>query len=100
MARKEREEDPHQPFKLETVWKACQKFKDKIKRKVDSFQIDNTTLVAYLMKKCGTYYKEMNIFARKILLRCHNDKATVCLKYIQGGVANLRADKLSRDMKA
>ena len=33
-------------LELETLWKACQQFRERIKWKVNSFKIDNTTTVS------------------------------------------------------
>ena len=67
---------------LETVWKACQQFREEIKGKVVSFQIDYTMPVSYLQKDGDIHCWELNGLASKILLRCHRDAVTVCLKYI------------------
>ena len=49
-------------LKLETVWKACNKFESDIKWKATSFQIDNRTAVAYLMKG-GTRCRQLDQLA-------------------------------------
>ena len=41
----------------ETVWKACQQFREEIKGKVVTFQIDNTTMVSYLWMEDGTHWE-------------------------------------------
>ena len=38
-------------LKVETVWTACQRFKESLRGKTVSFQIDNSTAVAYLLKE-------------------------------------------------
>ena len=47
-------------LKLEVIWKACQRFEKEIKGKGVSFRIDDTTIVAYLMKDGGAYCRELN----------------------------------------
>ena len=86
-------------LELETVWIAYQRFEESLTGKTVSFQIDNTTAVAYLLKEGGTHYKTLNSLVRKILLKCHENVITVCPEYFRG-VANLQADALSRDKKA
>ena len=86
-------------LELETVWKVCNKFESKIKGKATLFQIDNWTVVAYLMKEGGTRCRQLNQLARKILLKCHRDGVTLIPAYLRG-IANLRADALSRNQKA
>ena len=86
-------------LELETVWKACNKFESEIKGKATSFQIDNRTAVAYLMKEGGTRCRQLDQLARKILLKCHRDGVTPIPAYLRG-IANLRADALSRNQKA
>ena len=82
-------------LELETVWKACQQFEQEIQGKVVSFQIDNTTAVAYLRNEGGTHCYRLYGIARNILLRCHQLGITVCPSYLRG-IANLKADALSR----
>ena len=41
-------------LELKTVWLACQRFEELVKGKAVSFQIDNTTAVAYQLKEGGT----------------------------------------------
>ena len=55
-------------LKLETIWMACNKFESEIKGKATSFQIDNQTAVAYLMKEGGTRCRQLDQLARKIPL--------------------------------
>ena len=78
---------------------ACQRFKESLKGKTVSFQIDNTTTVVYLLKEGGTNCKTLNGLARMILLKCHENGIMVCPEYL-GGVANLWADALLRGKKA
>ena len=85
-------------LKLETIWKACNKFMSEIKGKATSFQIDNQTAVAYLMKEGGMRCQQLDQLAQKILLKCHRDGVTPITAYLRG-IANLRADTLSRNQK-
>ena len=64
-----------------------------------SFQIDNTTAVAYLLKQGGMHCKTLNGLVRKILLKCHENGIKVCPEYLRG-VVNLQADILFRGKKA
>ena len=50
-------------LKLETIWKACNKFESEIKGKATSFQIDNQTAVAYLMKEGETRCQQLDQLA-------------------------------------
>ena len=81
------------------VWIACQRFEESLRGKTVSFQIDNTTAVAYLLKNCSTHCKTLNCLVRKILLKCHWNGIMVCSEYYKG-MANLWADALSRNKKA
>ena len=52
--------------------------------KTVSFQIDNTTAGAYLLKEAGTHCKTLNGLVRKILLKCHENGIMVCPEYLRG----------------
>ena len=56
--------------------------------KAISFQIDDTTAVAYLLKEGDTHCKILNGLASKILLKCHKSGITVCPQCLKS-VANL-----------
>ena len=86
-------------LELETIWKACNQFESDIRGKVTSFEIDNPTAVVYLMKEGGTRCPQLNQLARKIILKCHQDGITPIPAYLRG-IANLKADALSRNQKA
>ena len=86
-------------LEMETVWMACQRFKESLMGKTVSFQIDNTTAVAYVLKEGGTHCKTLNGLARKILLKCHEIRILVCPEYPRS-VANLQAAALSKGKKA
>ena len=75
-------------LELETIWKVCNQFESEIKGKATSFQIDNRTAVAYLMKEGGTRCQQLDRLARKILLKCHRDGVTPIQAYLRG-IANL-----------
>ena len=83
----------------ETVWMTCQGFEESLRGKTVSFQIESSTVVAYLLKEGGSHFKTLNGLTRKILLKCHENGITVCLEYLRG-VANLWADALSRGKNA
>ena len=51
------------------------------------------------MKEGGTRCRQLDQLARKILLKCHRDGVTPIPAYLRG-IANLRADALSRNQKA
>ena len=86
-------------LELETVWKAVQEFEEEIQGRAVTFQIDNTTAVAYLMNEGGTRSKQLNNLATKILLRCEELGCQITPAYLRG-IANLKADALSRNQKA
>ena len=86
-------------LELGTVWMACQRFEESLRGKTISFQIDNATAVAYLLKEGGTHCRTLNAVVRKILLNCHENGIMVCPKFLRG-VANLWADALFRGKKA
>ena len=86
-------------LEVETVWMACQMLKESLWGKTVSFQIDNTTAIAYLLKEGGTNCKTLNGLVRNILLKCHENGIMVCLEYLRD-VANLWAGALSRGKKA
>ena len=75
-------------LELETIWKACNKFESEIKGKATSFQINNQTAVAYLMKEGGTRCWQLDQLAQKILLKCPRDGVTPIPAYLRG-IANL-----------
>ena len=64
-----------------------------------SFETDITTALSYLKKEGGTHCWRLNGLVRKILLRCYDDRMTICIEYLCG-VANLRADTLFRRKEA
>ena len=53
-------------LELVTIWMTYQRFKELMRGKTISFQLDNTTAVAYLLKEGGTHCKTLNGLARKI----------------------------------
>ena len=53
-----------------------------MKGKTVSFQIYNTTAVAYLLNEGGTHYKTLNGLVRKILLRFHENGVMVYPEYL------------------
>ena len=67
--------------------------------KTISFQIDNATAVAYLLKEGGTHCKTLNGEVRRILLRCHRNRIVVCSEYFWG-VLDLIVDDLFRGKNA
>ena len=52
-------------LKLETVWMACQRFKELMKGKTISFQIENTTTVAYLLREGELIARPSNVLLRR-----------------------------------
>ena len=77
----------------------CQRFKESVREKTISFQIDNTTAVSTLLKEGGTHCKTLNDLVGKILLKCHKNRVMMCLEYLRG-VAHLQADALTRVKRA
>ena len=65
-------------LELEPVWMACHIFKEAMSGKTSSFQMNNTTAAAYLLKVGGMHCKTLNGIVCKILLKCHKNRVTVC----------------------
>ena len=78
---------------------ACQRFEESLRGKTFSFQIYNTTALAYLLKRVALIARLVDSLVRKILLKCYENGIMVCPECLRG-VANLWADALSRGKKA
>ena len=52
-------------LELETIWKACQQFRQEIKGKLISFKMHNMTEVSYLWKEGQTHCRKLNGLAGK-----------------------------------
>ena len=92
------QEHPHQYPDNGNSVDSLPKVEESLRGKTVSFQIDNTTVVAYLLRKGGTHCMTSNGLVRKILLKCHVNRIMVCPVYLRG-VANFQGDALSRDRK-
>ena len=82
----------------ETFWKAGQTFQNEIREKKSPSRKTNRTVVAY-QKRDSTHCKELDTFARKILLKCHKDEVRVFPEYLHG-VGNVLPDVLIRGKNA
>ena len=91
-------EEKQETHELETVWKAYQKFEDKISSKTVSFQINNMAPVAYLLNKDDTHCKTLIILVRIILLKCHRKQVVIFPEFFSG-LAKLWANAPSRCIK-
>ena len=81
MARQEGHGNPHQSPRPRDGLESMSSEKE-IKGKVISFQKDNTTAVAYLMKKGKIHCKKLNGLVKKRLLTCYKDRVVVCPEYL------------------
>ena len=83
MACKEGKKHPHQHPRTRNTVEGLFKVQGSNEEKAISFQIENTTLVPYLLKEGGIHCKTLNGLARKILLTCHRNVVMVCSEYLR-----------------
>ncbi len=86
-------------LEFETVYKAAKRWQYHLQDKVTLFNVDNQTTRAYIEKEGGTHSRQLFNLTKLFLKHCNKFNITPIPAYLPG-IANLKADALSREKKS